>query len=153
MVAFKVLHILLMFGTVTMFIGGEAVLYGAVRARDVAAIRRIAHITERNDIIGVVMFLLGIGAGLATAATGNFDFTKPWLIIAYVLVAGLLIAGGTFFSPRAKKLVAAADASPTEAPSPELDALIDVKQWATILVVDVMVWATIVYLMVAKPFS
>lgn len=150
---YKFLHIFFMFGAVTMFIGGEVMLAMAGRARDVPAIRRLAHITEKTDGIGILMFVLGIGAGFVTAATGNIDFTAPWLIIAYVLVGALLLAGPLFFLPRGKRLIAAADASPVDTPSPQLSALIDPGKMRAVMIVDIAVWTSVIFVMVVKPFS
>jgi uncharacterized membrane protein SirB2 len=152
MLALKFLHILTMFATVTLFVGGEVILTAVARTRDVGALRRVAAITKRTDGIGILLFLMGVALGILTAVTGQFDLTAPWLIIAYVLVAILIVTGIFYFTPQTKRLAEALDASGDRF-SPELEQLLDPRRQMVVVVLDVALWSALIYLMVVKPFS
>jgi hypothetical protein len=47
-------------------------------------------VAGKRPVIGAAIFLVGIGFGLLTAATGGLDFFEGWLIAAYILVVVLL---------------------------------------------------------------
>ena len=153
MVWLKVLHIVFMFATVTLFVGGEVILAGVARSGDVRALRRVGAVTKTTDAVAVVLLLAGIGFGFATALTGHFDLTAGWLIAAYVLVGVIFVLGFGFFTPRYERMMKAAEASPDDAPSDELARLLDPRKELAIMVLDIALWGSIIYVMVAKPFS
>jgi uncharacterized membrane protein SirB2 len=149
----KFLHIVCMFGTVTLFVGGEVILAGVARSGDVRAFRRVGAVTKKTDTAAVLLLVAGIGFGIATALTGHLDLTAGWLITAYVLVGLVFALGLGFFTPRYERMMKAAEASPDDAPSEELARLIEPRTEITIMVFDVALWASIIYVMVAKPFA
>jgi hypothetical protein len=150
---FKFLHIVLMFSAVTLFIGGEVIFAGVARSGDVRAMKRVGAVTRKADSVGLASLVLGVGAGFLTATTGHFDLTARWLIIAYVLV-GIIFAVGLFvFTPRFERIMKAAEASPDDAPSPELARLLDPRTERLVMVVDVALWASMIFIMVRKPFA
>jgi uncharacterized membrane protein SirB2 len=153
MVWLKVLHIVCMFGTVTLFVGGEVFLAGVARSGDIRAFRRVGAVTKRTDTIAVLLLLAGIGFGLATAVTGHFDLTAGWLITAYVLVGVVFVVGFGYFTPRYERLMKAAEASPDDKPSEELARLLDPRKELFVMLFDVALWGAIIYVMVAKPFA
>jgi MFS family permease len=153
MVWLKFLHIACMFGTVTLFVGGEVILAGVARSGDVRAFRRVGAVTKRTDGIAILLLLAGIGFGFAAAVTGHFDLTAGWLIAAYVLVGVVFALGFGYFTPRYERIMKAAEASPDDAPSEELARLLDPRKELLVMVLDLALWGSIVYVMVAKPFS
>ena len=64
--------------------------------------------------------ILGLILGIITAINGNLDLTQNWLIIAYVLYVAIMALGIGYWTPRSKKVLAAAEASPDDQMSPEL---------------------------------
>lgn len=152
MVAFKFLHILTMFATVTLFVGGEVILTAVARSRDVGTLRRVVAITSKTDGVGLVLFLAGIGFGLVTALLGGLDLTAPWLVIAYVLVGILILSGVLYFLPYGSRVAKALEASPDRF-SPELERLFEPRRQIVTVVLDVIVWAVLIFVMVVKPFS
>ncbi len=149
----KFLHILFMFTAVSMFVGGEFYLMAIERGRDVPAIRRANAAGKKLDPVGGVAFTLGVGFGIATAIVGPFDLTQGWLILAYVL-SGLILAKGLgYWTPRAKRIEEAAAASPDDAPSAELTALLERPADRVMVVVDLLLWTGIIFVMVVKPLS
>lgn len=149
----KFLHILSMFAAVSLFVGGEFYLSSIERSRDVRAIRRGYQAGKRLDGIAVGAVLLGLVLGIVTAINGNLDLTQTWLILAYVLFAGIMAMGIAYWTPRSKKVLEAAEASPEEAPSPELAALLDRPIDRPMMILDLALWVGIIFVMVIKPLS
>jgi uncharacterized membrane protein len=138
---------------VSIFVG-QGILEGAVaRSGDVRALRRVLAAEDRFAPIGGGIFLLGIALGLVTAIVGGFDLTQPWLVIAYVLSAIVLVVAFAYHIPTANKLKALAAASPDDEPSAELRAATTAPIGAVMSVVDGVVWLALIFVMVAKPFS
>ena len=114
-----------MFGAVSIFVG-QGMLSGVVaRSGDVRAVRRVLATEDRFGPVGGGIFLLGIVFGLITAIVGDLDLTQTWLIISYVLAAAILVNAFAYHIPQARKLEAAAEASPDDQMSPELRALVE----------------------------
>jgi len=91
MLIFKALHILTMFAAVSVLVGEGTFAALAIWRGDVHALAATRRLFGRRPVVGAALFLLGIGFGLVTAATGGFDFLAGWLIAAYVM-AGASIA-------------------------------------------------------------
>jgi uncharacterized membrane protein len=149
----KFLHVLSMFTAVSIFVGGE--LYGASieRSRDVRAIRGFYRSEKKLEPIAIGIVVLGAVLGLITAIKGHLDLTQTWLILGYVLFVTIMVFGMVYWGPRAKRILAAAEASGDEGPSPELAALIDQPKDRWFSVLDLALYATVILVMVKKPFS
>jgi hypothetical protein len=153
MTFWKFLHILSMFLAVSIFVG-QGMLSGAVaRSGDVRALRRVLAAEDRFQPIGGGIFLLGIVFGFITAIVGDLDLTQTWLIIAYVLALLILVNAFAYHLPQARKLEAAAEASPDDQPSPQLRALVEAPSVIWVNVYDGLLWVAIIYVMVVKPFG
>ena len=153
MTFWKFLHILSMFLAVSIFVGQGMLSEAVARSGDVRALRRVLPAEDRFGPIGGGVFLLGIVFGFITAITGDLGLTQTWLIIAYVLAALILLNAFAYHIPRARKLETAAEASPDDQPSPELQALIEAPSAIWVNVYDGLLWVAIIYTMVVKPFS
>jgi uncharacterized membrane protein len=153
MLYLKFLHILSMFTAVSMFVGGEFYLSSMERSGDVRAIRRAYQAGKKLDGIGVAAAILGAVLGIVTALAGELDLTQTWLILAYVLFVAIMAMGIAYWTPRSKRVLAAAEASPDDAPSPELSAVINRPADKGFVVLDLFLWAGIIFVMVIKPFS
>jgi Predicted integral membrane protein (DUF2269) len=153
MLILKFLHILGMFTAVTALFSHELVFFRAAGARDVPAMRRIGSLTPAVETFGVVTFFVSVGLGLAAAVVGGFDLTAPWLIIAYVIVAVLVVLGAGIESPYLKRMHRAAEESPVEKPSEELEALIRApRRWASWWI-STLLYVAVIFDMVVKPFG
>jgi hypothetical protein len=64
---------------------------------------------------------------LATAIVGDFDLTRPWLLIAYGLVVYILLTAFLYHAPQAARLKAAVEASRDQETSEELRGLASAK--------------------------
>ncbi len=149
----KFLHIVAMFVAVSIFVG-QGMLSGAVaRSGDVRALHRVLAAEERFAPLGGSVFLIGIVFGFLAAITGDFDLTRTWLVISYVLALFILVNGLTYHRRQAEKLKAAAEASPDDRSSEELRAIAGAPSAAVMNAIDGLAWLAIIYVMVAKPFS
>jgi hypothetical protein len=89
MLAFKALHILTMFAAVAFLVAESTFIAIAIWRGDVRALAAIRRLTGGRPVVGAALFLIGIGFGLLTVATGGFDFLAGWLIAAYAMVVAL----------------------------------------------------------------
>jgi hypothetical protein len=94
MLIFKVLHILSMFAAVTLLVGESTFMAIAIWRGDVRALAAMRRLVGRRPFMSALVFLVGIGFGLLTVATGGLDFFAGWLIAAYVMVVALLAISG-----------------------------------------------------------
>jgi uncharacterized membrane protein len=149
----KVLHIVSMFAGVSLVLGMGSVAGLVARQGDVRAIRSTFPIFIRLARLIGPFFILGLIFGLATAVTGGFDLLRPWLLIAYVLFVAATGLGIVVEGPWQQKVLAAAAASPEDAPSGELMRIVrDPREgfafWATVVIL-----AAFIVDMVIKPFG
>ena len=122
-----------------------------VRRRDVVGIRKMLAAGHIGDRAANVLTPVAIIFGILAALAGEIDLTAPWLLATYAILAGaiLLGAGGGF--RHLERLEAAANASPENAPSAELEALIR-HPWTTVVMyLPPALMGTVVGLMVIKP--
>lgn len=153
MLILKVLHIVSMFAGVSLVLGMGSVAGLIARQGDVRAIRSTFPIFIRLARLIGPFFILGLVFGLATAVTGGFDLLRPWLLIAYALFVAATALGVGIEGPWQQKVLAAATASPDDAPSSELLGLVhDPRErfafWATVVIL-----AAFIVDMVFKPFG
>lgn len=152
-VAFKYLHIASMFFAVALALSGEIVLRAVASSGEVVAIRTTAARVRPLANLSTVLFLAGVGFGIVAALAGQIDLLAPWLILAYVAFLGAMAIGITISDPWVGRLETAAAASPTDAPSDALRAVIEdprarAATWALMVLV-----AVLVFVMVVKPLS
>lgn len=146
------LHVVAMFLAVSIFVGQGMLTAAVARSGDVLAIRRVLATSARFSAIGGGLFVAGIGFGFVTALVGDLDLTQTWLLIAYGLTILIVVIGFAYHSPNEAKLKAAAEASPDDRPSDQLQAAVKASS-GPINVVDGLAWLGIIYVMVTKPFS
>jgi uncharacterized membrane protein len=123
------------------------------RTGDVRAMRRILTAEDRFAPIGGGILLLGLISGFVTAIVGDFDLTQPWLLIAYGLVAYILLTAFLYHAPQAAKLKAAVEASPDQETSEELRALARAPLGNVVNAIDGLAWLGVIFVMVTKPLS
>ncbi len=151
MLVLKFLHIVAMFGAVTLVVGSIVFLDLMGRTRDIAAYRRLDAITQRTDMAAVALFLAGIVLGFATALAGGLDLTAGWLILAYVLVAALFVEAFVFTIPcYARIREAANDADETRAAA-EVNRMLRTPHHLALVAVVVLLWTSVIFVMVVKP--
>ena len=151
MLIWKYLHILAMFSSVTLLVGGDVFFHALRRSGDMPALRRFLAAINPLFMAGVGLLTLGVVFGLVAAATGSWSFTAGWLIVAYVLILCLYLVGLTVGLPYYRG-AAAALAGIDEPPGPEaLRALAD-RRGVGSMVASIAGYVAIIFLMVVKPF-
>jgi hypothetical protein len=147
----KFLHILSMFGAVTLVVGSIVFLDLVGRSRDIVSYRRLDAIVQRTDLVAVVLFLAGIVLGFLTAFAGGFDLTAGWLILAYVLVGALLLEAFLFTLPWYSKIREAANNADDARAAAEVERLLRTPHHVVLVAVIVLLWASVIFVMVVKP--
>ena len=147
----NILHVLAMFVAFGFTTGVGIFLTMIARAGDVRTIRAAASVARSLNTAGAVMLLIGIAFGFATAGAIGYSLTSKWLIIAYVLVALLLIIGVGLHRAWAERLAKAAAASPDDRASAELSAVIDDPVVRLAGPISGLLWIGLIAVMVLKP--
>lgn len=153
-VGFKYLHIVSMFFFVAMAVSGEVVLRRVAASRDARTIRTtVSRMRLLTGPIAGGFMLAGLVFGVLAALTGQINLLAPWLILAYVAFVAAIAIGFTVTDPWVGRLERAATASPDDAPSEALIAVIDdplprYGTWALMVLI-----ATLVFIMVVKPLG
>ena len=148
---FVFLHVLVMFVAVALAYGPAALMVVASRRRDVRALRGITATSNRLAPVVGAAFALGIVLGFVAIFVHGFNPLLGWLVIAYILIAASLVMTFTFTNPWLKKVEAAAVASPDDAMSAELDALVNGGRNQALLMVDGLLIVALIADMVLKP--
>lgn len=147
MLIWKLLHVVSMFGVITLWVGAWVLWDLVARTGDRSALRRVDHASQTTGQIGFALLLTGIVAGFGTAIVGGFNLTAPWLLIAYALVFGdlLVLRWATVHVARVR--------------AAQNDEIADLRGVATstrgnaTLVVIVGFWVLLIADMILKPFS
>ncbi|HLJ83600.1 MAG TPA: hypothetical protein VKT51_05450 [Candidatus Eremiobacteraceae bacterium] len=146
-----VLHVLAMFIAFG-FTNGIGILVSAIAdTRDVRAIRTAVRIGGPLQTAGLVIMLVGVVFGFASAASAGFNLTSTWLVEAYVLLALLLIVGVGVHKTWFGRLARAAAASSDESASPELSAVIGDRLVRIAGPVSGILWILLIVVMVVRP--
>jgi hypothetical protein len=156
MLIFKLLHILSMFTAVTLLVGESTFMAIAIWRGDVRALAAIRRLLGGRPVVPALIFLVGIGFGLLTVATGGLDFFAGWLIAAYVMVVALLGISGL---PVVQKGLLGLVDKATEAEAgqrPMEDVAQDMAafrlRFGLVVVANWVLFAAIIADMVLKPF-
>ena len=147
MLIWKLLHVVSMFGVITLWVGAWVVWDLVARTGDRSALRRVDHASQTTGQIGFALLLTGIVAGFGTAIVGGINLTAPWLLIAYALVLGdlLVLRWATVHVTR----VRAAQNDETA----DLSGVASTARANATLVVIVGFWLLLIADMILKPFS
>jgi uncharacterized membrane protein len=146
------LHVLFAFTTIALLVVPGIMLEMVAHTRDVPLIRRMYALGRFHGAIGGPLSLVTAIVGLIVAWQLAIPLNSGWLITTYavfVLVVGLGIG---HHMRREQRIAALAQASPDNAPSPELAAAIDDRIATPMNWLSGLLWVAIIWLMVAKPF-
>jgi hypothetical protein len=143
----KLVHVVSMFGVVTLWVGAWVIWDLVARTGDRSALRRVDHVSQTTGQIGFALLIVGIVAGFLTAITGGFNLTAPWLLIAYALVLSDLVV--LRWSVVHVERVRAAQNDE----SLDLRAAASSPRANVTLAVGVGFWALLIADMILKPFS
>lgn len=151
MLVFKFLHIASMFAAVTLIVGSIVFLDLLARRGDVQAYLRLDSVVRRTDMLAAGLFLLGLVFGFATALTGQLDLAASWLILAYMLVAAILVEGVFVTIPRYNHIRDVAMNSDQATAGRELSGLVRDPRHVALVTIVVALWVSVIYVMVVKP--
>jgi hypothetical protein len=147
---FKFLHIASMFAAVTLVFGSIVFADLLARRGDAATYLRLDAIVQRTDLVAVGLFLAGLAFGFATALLGGIDLTASWLLLAYILVAAILIEGIFITIPRYNHIREVAKGDPATAGA-EIARLVRAPTHVALVVVVAVLWLSVIYVMIVKP--
>lgn len=152
-VVFKYLHIVSMFFAVALALSGEIVVRRVATSLDARAIHTIVERVKPLGMASTVLFLAGLVFGVIATLTGQFNPFAPWLLLSYGAFAMAMAVGVLITDPWVGRLEQAAAASPPDAASDELRAVVGDRRakWGTAALMVLV--ATLVFLMVVKPLS
>ena len=121
------LHIVTLFAAVGVSLGSELILHRAAGTGDVRSIRTAFGLAKPLEPVIPALFALGGILGFVAVLVRNYDFFAPWLVQSYVIFGVAFVLGGAVQGPWIGKVRQAADASPDDAPSDELQRLL--SEW------------------------
>ena len=150
---FVFLHVLAMFTAVATAYGPAFLMHRAAATRHVPTIRGVFSMAKVTGPLIPVFFLSGFAFALIAIFTEGFNPFRPWLLIAYVLFAIGLFTGARIHAPYAQAVGRAAEASPEEAPSPELNRALDNPSETIAYWLDYAVVISLIFDMIIKPFG
>lgn len=148
---FVFLHVLTMFVAVAMAYGPAMLMVSA--GSDVRTLRGVTTANDRLQRIVGPTFMLGIALGFVAIFVHRFNPLATWLLIAYGLIVAAIAITILFTNPWLKRVSAAAQASPDDAPSAELRELLGSPRNRALLILDAGIIVLIIADMVLKPFS
>jgi Sec-independent protein secretion pathway component TatC len=150
---FVFFHVLSMFSAVAVAYGPAFLLHRAAATRHVPTIRAVFSMTKATGPLIPIFFLTGFGFALVAIFTEGFNPFRPWLLIAYVLFAIGMFTGFRIHAPYAQAVGRAAEASPDDAPSAELNQALDNPQETIAYWLDYAVIIGLIFDMIIKPFG
>lgn len=155
MLVLKTLHILSMVTAVTTLVGMEMLIGLAVWRRDVRGLASIYRITRSSNptTVGLVALIAGIVFGLLTAVTAGFDLLAGWLLLAYLLVAAMVVLNVSPPKQRIRRLAEqAVEAERGERATEDVARRMESFPVALFVGTNVVLFAAVIVDMVLKPF-
>ena len=147
------LHIVTLFAAVGLSLGSEIILHRVAGTRDVRSIRTVFGPARPLEAAIPALFVLGGLLGVVAALVRRYGLFESWLVQSYVIFGIAFIIGGAVQGRWIGKVREAAESSPDEAPTPELERLLnDPKAKIAFWVLYLAIIAA-VYVMVIRPFS
>jgi len=146
----KFLHVGSMFLGTALAIGPIALFVLILRTGDAAVTARAFRFAQPLSRAGGVCYGLGVVFGIATALNGGIDLAAPWLVTAYALLVGLIVAN--LSADRWMRRVHAAAATAVEQPGGQ-----ELEDWRRAtgplwsLVATITLTLALVFVMVVKP--
>ena len=144
-------HVLVAFAAAAFLVVPGAMLVAAANSRDVPFIRRAFAVGAFHGRIGGPLALLAGILGVALAIVVGIPLGSGWLIASYVVYVLLIVIGIGYHARWEMRVAQLAQASPDDAPSPELAAAIADPLGKPMMWLSAILWIAIVYLMVTKP--
>ena len=150
---FIFLHIFTMFVAVALLVGTALMLQRVAATGNVTAIRTTFGAAAPLARTTSMVYGVGLLLGIIAAIVAQFNLLAPWLIVTYVLVAVSMYVNTRIVGKWAANVGRAAATNQGDAPSPELQQLINAKTATQATYANIVIIALIVFVMVFKPLS
>jgi hypothetical protein len=147
------LHISIIFTAMTVAYGPLIVLRVVYSTRQVSPIRTVLPVVARIGPLLPALFILGGLFGLFTAIAFGYNLLAPWLVIAYVLFAIMMLIGVTENRTWPMRLATTLETTPDGPVTAEIVALFTNSRTLAFTAVDLAVVFVLIFDMVVKPFS
>lgn len=138
-----------MFWAVGLAVGSDLLLYRIAQTREVSAIRAAFPAAWKYTTAAQLLFVVGMIFGLIGAFLSQFNLFALWLVLAYVLLAAVIILRGAVTSPWQQRVLQAANRA--DGISPDLEQLLADKNARRAIWAYAVLLAVIVYAMAVKP--
>lgn len=115
------------------------------------AIRVAAKIAYPLQLAGAIFILVGVIFGFVTASIAGFNLGSTWLVVSFVCVGLLWLTGFAIHRAWLVRLARAAEASPDDKASAEVNAIVDDKLAQAAGPISGLIWITAIAMMVLKP--
>ena len=147
------LHILTLFAAVGVALSSEIILHRAAGTGDVRSIRTAFGLAKPLEPIIPVLFTLGGILGFIAVLVRKYGFFESWMVQSYVIFGIALVLGGAIQGPWIGKVRQAAESSPDDLPSDELQRLLNNRKARYAFWVLYLAVVVVIYIMVIKPYS
>jgi hypothetical protein len=147
------LHISITFTAMTVAYAPTIVLWVVYSTHQVAATRTVVPVVTRLGPLMVVLFILGGLFGPFTAIAFGYDLLSPWLVLAYVLFAMMMLIGVTEQRTWPMRLARVLETTPDGPVTPEIVELFRSRRMLAAEAVSLAVVFLLIFDMVVKPFS
>jgi hypothetical protein len=148
---FKFLHIASMFAAVTLIFGSIVFADLLARRGEAATYLRFDAVMQRTDLVALGLFLAGLAFGFVTALAGGIDLTASWLVLAYILVAAMVLEGIFLTIPRYNHIRQVAMQGDPATAGAEIARLVRAPAHVALVVLVAILWLGVIYVMVVKP--
>ena len=122
------LHIITLFAAVGVGLGSELILHRAAGTGDVRSIRTAFGLAKPLGPVTAALFTLGGILGFVAVSVRTIGFFESWLVQSYVVFGVAFVLGGAIQAPWIGKVQQAAESSPDDAPSDQLQRLLNDKK-------------------------
>ena len=147
------LHISITFTAMTVAYAPTIVLWVVYSTRQVAGIRTVVPVVARIGLLLPVLFILGGLFGLFTAIAFGYNLLAPWLVIAYVLFAIMMLIGVTEQRTWPMRLASTLETTPDGPVTPAIVALFRSPRMLAAEASSLAIVFLLIFDMVVKPFS
>jgi|SRR5215472_19024477 len=145
-------HVLAVFVAFALTTGVGIFLIQIVRSGDVRAIRVAARAASMLQPGGGILLLVGVALGFYAESALGYSESAGWLVTSQVAVLLILLDGFLVRMPWVGRIAKAAQASPDDRPSDELQRLMTSKLEMATAPISGLLWLIIIVMMTMKPF-
>ena len=149
----KFAHIGTMFMAVGVAVGTEVMAHRVASSGNVVAIR--TYFSQARTIMTLipVLYVSGLGLGIAAGLAGAFDMFAPWLLLAYALFFMTFLLHRLVGAPWFERMTQLSGQAADGGASADLEAAIHDRAAGWLFWYTIAMIIGFVFIMVAKPLS